>query len=420
MEVYVGVDWAVDSAVCTIGTRDSYQRCEISAHPQEVNELLAEAHQLVPNAQVVRVAIEAGSPLWFRLFSQTNAFVHVVDGKQAKRFVESMSPGGAKDDNRDSFSMFQMAMSPEHRGEAQTLSSDVLSSLEQLSLIHERWIGAKTAEIQRLRQQLANTMPSLSQALSSLDKNFALNFLQKYPTPKKVCSLTKRGFNTFVKKNRLREKTRKKLWTAIEQCFDLQREEEAQVQALVVRQLVSRIRSIQSSLEEVEEKMQGLYEESEGADILSSIKGVGLHLGSTLLAQVFVDPREKRDSAAIRVGAAPLTIQSGKTKGGRGKKQEQKKQVRMRKTVPSRLRRFTYLLGLQAIRWHDWAKAQYNAMRARGKNAATAFRAVARSLLRIIQALLKNGSQFDRDKYVGKLKEKGVSWAMSLPSTIEG
>ncbi len=260
-------------------------------------------------------------------------------------------------------------------------------------------------------------MLAISRALPDLNAKFALAFLEKFPTPEDVISLSKRSFNSFVKKHRLREETREKLWEAKKACFTFMEPQERKVQSLLIRQVVSRIRELQKSLKEVESNMEELYGQSEGSQALSSIKGVGLLLGSTLLSQVFNEPSKKRDSAAIRTGAAPITSQSGK-KRQRGKKQEQKKQVRMRKTVPGRLRRLSYLIGLQSIRNHDWAKAQYQAMRQRGKGAPCAFRAVARSMLRIMEAMLRNGTTYERDAYVQKLKEKDVPWAMELPAAL--
>ncbi len=415
MEIYIGVDWSRNSAICHIGSQQKSQRCEVFPHPRELDALLVKARKLVPEPSTIRVLLEAGSNLWLRLFCQTDALVYVVDGKQSKRFVESMSPGGAKDDNRDAHSMFKMSMSPEHRGKPYELLSDELRSLEKLSSIHERWTSAKTAEVQRLRQQLAETLPSISLALPKIGKKFALAFMEKFPTPKEICKISKRSFDSFVKKHRLRKPTKEKLWSAVQESFILLEPEETKMHAMLVRQLVERIRSLNKSLLQVEEQIEQLYQHNEAFPVLDSIKGIGRSIGSLLVSQVFTNPEQKRDQASIRTGASPLTFQSGKKRAKKGKKQEQKKQVRMRKSVPSRLRRMTYLLGLQITRWHDWAKAQYNAMRARGKSAACAFRAVSRSMLRIIRALLRDGKEYDRDLYVRGLQAKGVIWAMSLP-----
>ena len=74
----------------------------------------------------------------------------------------------------------------------------------------------------------------------------------------------------------------------------------------------------------------------------------------------------------------------------------------------------TYLLGLHAVRHMVWARAMYHAARNRGKNAATAYRIVARSLLRILTAMLRDGTSYDEKHYVAALKAKGVRWALDI------
>lgn len=418
MEVYIGVDWAQHTAICTFGDEHSTYKTKLTPHPRELDKLLSQVRSVWPLVQQVRVALEAGSPLWTRLFSsRQEVILHLIDPKAAKRYAESLSPGGAKDDKRDSNCLFLMAMSPPHRKQPYPAENGPLSALEKLSGVHEHWVKARTAEVQRLRQQLVNTMPALSVVFGDLTQKSVLAFLRAYPTPEKVCSLTQNQLSEFAKGKKFRQKRILSLWQAIEQTFNLLCPEESEVQELLVVQLVARIEQLQESIKQVEKKIETYFDQTEGSEVMCSFKGIGPGLGSILLAEVFAqEEHTNRDSASIRVGAAPITMQSGvQEKKGQTR---QKKLVNMRKTVPSRLRRLSYLLGLQAITHHDWSKAQYDAMRARGKGAACAFRAVSRSLLRLLHALLRDGTLYDRDLYVRGLQQKGVQWAMKLPTTI--
>ena len=415
MEAYIGIDWSQSEGECFFGDSKQQKRLTIKPSPYEIQRLLREVQQLVPKALTIRVALEAGSSLWVRLLAEADVELHLIDPKQARRFAESLSPGGAKDDKRDAKSLFGMALSPLHRGNSYKPNSPQMRSLGRLAGMHERWGNACTAEVQRLRQLLADTMLPISRVFSKLTSENALAFLEKWPTPKGVCHLSKKSLESFCKRHRLKESTRSKLWLACQQCFELLEPVEDEVQALFVRQLVERIRLLQKSLQEIERKIKLLYDACEDSQTFASFKGIGPLLGSLLLADVFSKPSEQRDSAAVRTGASPLTNQSSKKKAKKGKKEEQKKRVRMRKSVPARLRRMTYLLGLQAIRNHDWARAQYDWKIGQGKNAACAFRVVVRSVLRILQALLRDGEEYSRDRYVRALKENMVPWATELP-----
>jgi hypothetical protein len=81
----------------------------------------------------------------------------------------------------------------------------------------------------------------------------------------------------------------------------------------------------------------------------------------------------------------------------------------MRKSAPIRARQATYLLGRLAVKHHPWAASQYEAARRRGKNGATAYRHVTRSLLRILHAMVRDGTAYDEAKYEASLRARGVN-----------
>lgn len=414
MDIYLGVDWSQDSAFCVFGSPCKSRKLKISPAPSQVEHLFESIHKSFPKVDKIHLALEAGSPLWLRLFEQSEAILYIIDGKQAKCFANSRCSSGAKDDRRDADSLYHMIMSPSHRKNVHVRLSPELQALERLSANDERLTVQRTAEVQRLRQQLANTMPGLSKVFSDLTTKTALAFLARYPTPGAVRALKPDVFERFAKKHRMRKAKKAAVWEETRKVFDLWSKEESQAQATLVRQLVKRLRSLLESQKELKEKINALYEKCEGSKSLASFAGVGPGIGSTLLSQVFSKPQDKRDTAAILSGAAPVTKSSGET--GKGKRT--KRTVHMRKSVSSSLRRMNYLLGMQASMRHDWAKAQYNAAIERGKNAATAYRIVARSVLRILQALVRDKKEYDRDRYVAVLKSKGVEWAANLPETL--
>ena len=145
---------------------------------------------------------------------------------------------------------------------------------------------------------------------------------------------------------------------------------------------------------------------------LESVDGIGATLSQHLMAVGFdieAAPTD-RDEVAIRMGAAPVFVGTGDKKNGKGKKGYTK----MRSSTSSLARRTTYLLGRLASQNLAWAKAQYAHARSRGKNAATAYRIVARSLLRILSAVIRNNEPYDEERYIRRLIAQGVPWAADL------
>jgi transposase len=416
MDVYIGVDWARRSAVCTFGVHGNTQTITVEPHPSSVSGFLSFIRASFPHATSFHLAVESGYSIWPRLFRHAGFLVYLIDARQAKRFLESLSPSGAKDDRRDSYGLFLLAQSPQHCKQPLQARDSQLDTLEKLGKAHEKLTQQKTAELQRLRQLLADMMPQMADFFAELDSRAALAFFSRWSTPRKVCRSRKKGIYTFGFQYRLRHITRDKLWAATRVCFDLFSDEESKCNELIVKQMISRIRALKQSIGQLEKEMKELFSEVDESNQLGAIKGLGPILGSILVSEVLSKRSDKRDGSALLAGACPLTKQSGKKRGKRS--QEPNQQVHMRKTISPRLRRMTYLLGLQLIANHDWAKAQYQHKRSQGKSAGCAFRVVVRSFLRIIDSLLKSGEKYERNKYVKALKKKGVGWAMELEDVV--
>jgi hypothetical protein len=85
------------------------------------------------------------------------------------------------------------------------------------------------------------------------------------------------------------------------------------------------------------------------------------------------------------------------------------------KSTPTEARRAVYLLGRLICKNTPWAQAMYEDGRRRGQRAAAIYRKIARSMLRILHAVLRDQSEYDPQRYLKTLQQKGVPWAPSLP-----
>ena len=113
--------------------------------------------------------------------------------------------------------------------------------------------------------------------------------------------------------------------------------------------------------------------------LLQSVPGVGPTLARTLLGQVPELGRLDRHAIAALVGVAPLARDSGTLRG--------------RRTCwggrPA-VRTVLYMAALTAARWNPVLRAFYQRLRAAGKPAKVALTAVARKLLVLLNAILRD------------------------------
>jgi len=144
------------------------------------------------------------------------------------------------------------------------------------------------------------------------------------------------------------------------------------------------IRWLEHSLDDTDDQTRQLIEASPlwrvQDELLQSVPGVGPTLAATLLGQVPELGRLDRRQIAALVGVAPLARDSGTLRG--------------RRTCwggRAPVRRVLYMAALVGMRYNPVLKDFYQRLRAAGKPAKLALIAVARKLLVILNAMLRDG-----------------------------
>ncbi len=150
-----------------------------------------------------------------------------------------------------------------------------------------------------------------------------------------------------------------------------------------VSRITSRlIKQAKTSLASIDKTIAALLSDSPALSghsrVIQSSKGVGPVTAAVLLSEMPELGRMTRKEAAALAGLAPFANDSGTASG--------KRHVRAGRP---RVKRALYLASLSAVRFHPQLKETYRDLRAKGKPAKVALVAVARRLLSIINAKLK-------------------------------
>ena len=416
MRAYVGVDWSATEVVAAVADEHGNPAVlpgRVRPTVDDVRRLVHRARQTV-GADEVFVMIEAGADIWVRLFACSSASVFVVDPKQARRFAESISSSGAKDDRRDARALARMCRSREHRGAPWRQEEEAIEQLDTLAGLNEQLTKDLVRVKQRLRQTLRELAPLLDQALpQELCTRWVERLLRRAPTPWHARDLTRVEFDELLRS--ARASTRDRVWEALQQSHaPWLTQGSAEAIAGSVRVHLDQLVLLRDQLASVRERLDEVSAPIEGRELAESIDGVGLKLSTVLILYVFrYGCTSSRDEAAVLMGAAPVFRGSAKMTRGSAKGQP-KGRTSMRRSAPSRARRATFLLGQQAAQRLKWARAMYADGRARGQTAGTAYRRITRSLLRILTAMLRDRQPYDEERYIEALKTKGVAWAAAL------
>jgi transposase len=148
------------------------------------------------------------------------------------------------------------------------------------------------------------------------------------------------------------------------------------------RMALARAKSADKALANIQDRIAALMKHSPVlapvARVMEQCQGVGPVTSAVLLAEMPELGRIGRRQAASLAGLAPCANDSGKHEG-----------KRMIRGGRPRIRRALYLAALSALRHHPQLKSFYRALRGSGKPAKVAIIAVARKLLVILNAKVK-------------------------------
>jgi transposase len=155
----------------------------------------------------------------------------------------------------------------------------------------------------------------------------------------------------------------------------------------VLTQLLEQLQEAQETLEEgVQQTLDAQEELQQEAQLLQSVPGIGPVVSMQLLANTGSLRRFSCSAALVCFAGMDVRMrQSGKHDAGR----------HLSKVGHAALRKAAYQAALGAIRSKSHLAGYYRALRSRGKPAKVALCALARKILRIAFAVVKQGQPFD-------------------------
>lgn len=157
--------------------------------------------------------------------------------------------------------------------------------------------------------------------------------------------------------------------------------------AKVLKNIDKHIDYLEAQIKTLEDRMDRIVESSEAFqaqnEILQSITGIGPQVSRTLIAYLPELGHRTRQSITALVGLAPFNDDSGQHSGAR--------HIRGGR---SKVRIGLYQAAIAAIRWCPTMKAFYASLKARGKASKVAVVAVARKILVLANALIRNNRKY--------------------------
>jgi transposase len=260
------------------------------------------------------------------------------------------------------------------------------AELRRLTQGRERTTERRTALFNQLHSLLVIMFPEFLQVMKDVKTASAQYLLMHHPTPQDVISLGESALAALLRKvsrGKLKEARANALFEAASESVGVLEGRNSLLRE--IRLIIDTIASYDSFIEELEAEMVRNLEQIPYSKVILSLKGIGHVTAAGLIGEVGDFKKFSTISEVMKLAGLDLyEISSGKHQGIR----------RISKRGRPLLRKLLYFAALSAVRqggvMHQW----YQGAMARGMIKTKALVAVARKLLAIIFALVRDHSVY--------------------------
>lgn len=398
---FVGIDWATEEhQVCVIDPRRKVLDERVVKHSGTAITELADILAKLGDPALTAVSIETPRGAVVEMLMERGFTLFHINPKQLDRFRDRHTVAGAKDDRRDAFVLADSLRTDTHLFRRVRIDEDDIAVLRELVRADDDLAKDHNGLTNRLREQLLRFFPQVMELVPSVDEPWVWELLELVPTPAVAAKVTAKRVAAVLTAHRIRRFDATKVLDVLRQpplrvTTGATAAASAHIALLIPRlKLVAAQRkSVAHSMKELlarlaeKEAPEGQKSEHRDVTVLLSLPGVGGKVAATMLveaSQALAD----RDYPALRAlaGVAPVTKQTGKNKRGRAE---------MRRAANNRLRNAMYHWSRVAAQTDVGSKAQYAALRAKGHSHGRALRSVADRNLRVLVAMLREGTLYD-------------------------
>jgi transposase len=260
------------------------------------------------------------------------------------------------------------------------------AELRRLSWARERSIQRRTALYNQLQELVFVLFPEFLQVMKDVKTKTAQYLLRHYPSPQDVAACGLETLTSMLKRvsrGKLGKPRARALYEAAGGSVGLQ--EGAKGILLEIEEILSGCESCSGFIGKMEAEMGSYLQQVPYSDSLLSVKGVGKVTVAGLIGEVgdFRQFRTLREVMKL-AGLDLFEISSGKHKGKR----------RISKRGRPFLRKLLYFAAINTVRKRGVMHVFYQKYLARGMAKTKALIAIARKLLRILFALVRDHRQY--------------------------
>ena len=395
MGIWVGVDWGSGAhAVCVIDAKGMVlDRFEVS-HDRAGLAVLVTRLQQHGALEGIPIAIERPSGLLVDALVEAGFVVTPIHPNAVKACRPRYRAVAAKSDPGDAFILADILRTDGHRLRPLAPQSDAIKALRGLVRGRDDLVGTKVALAHQLTALLESFWPGAARIFSALASPIALAFLERYPTPEAAVRLGPKRLAGFLAQHRYSGRRSPEAW--LERLHSAPKggagEAEGQAKGELVCALARTLQTLVAEIAKLSRRIEHAIAALPEGRIVMSFPRAGTICAAQILAELG-DVRARFPSEhqlAAEAGVAPVTYQSGKSRG-----------VGWRWACNKRLRAALTCMADNSRHQSPWAADVYRRARARGCDHPHAIRILARAWARVLWRAWTDRVPYDPGQHRG-------------------
>lgn len=399
--IFIGLDWSRskhDFTALDIEGRVLLKRI-VPHDAQALADLASTIADLEPIPADVHVGIELHDGALLAWLLDQKYTVYAINPKSADRARDRHRPSGAKDDSLDAYVLADMARTDRQRLRTVRNQSAATRELKAWVRLRANRVHEKTAACQRLRALLDEWSPTLSRLCDDFNRQWQRDLITQTPLDGELRCMHGNQANAFLRAHRLRAQTAARLQAArAVQPMPIPVGLREPLRADILY-LVESIDRLVDKVAEAEATIKTCIEAHPDAEIFQSLPVKGTATVGTLLSAFGEDRKDApgwRELAA-RWGAAPVTVQSGKSR-----------HVKRRRACDHVINQaFLFFSFKTAFTEGCWAKAFYQRKRAAGVDHYSALRGLSQRWIKVLHRLWRDRVLYQEEIHQGNIERHG-------------
>jgi transposase len=400
---YIGIDWADrkhDICLYDPGAQTQEYRV-IGAQPQDIADWVHTLQQRYGNAPIAVCLEQKRGPLIYALCQYDNLVLFPINPRTVAHYRRAFQPSRAKSDPVDAQLLIELLLKHGDKILPWQPATAELRALRQWTESRRMLVGEKVRLTNRLTAALKNYYPQVLDWFEDKDTQVFCDFLSRYPDLQLAQTASAEELTQFFKTHHVvrRSAIERRLQQIRTAGIPLTKDAGiVEPMQWLVQALLAQLKVLLVSLEDLNQRIEDLFQSLPDATFFDELPGAGPHLAPRLLV-AFGDDRSRFKSAQALmsyIGIAPVKEESGK-----------KRWTHWRWSCPKFLRQTFVEWTDQSRRHSPWANAFYQQQRKAGKSHPKAIRSLAYKWGRILWRCWQNNTPYNEAIYLQALQRKG-------------